>query len=209
MRCAVVSLQYIVRPSGLKARPLLTVMSPAMRSQLAAGPAVQRGARRRARLVDRAHPEAALRVGLAVVEALLRRVVGRRRPGAGAAPLAGSKRHRPSRMASSRSPPGSGAQQPGSVSKRPVRVRAGGRVASGAARWPGMSHQYSAASSGCQNGDSPSSAGAARGSAAGSAVAAARHARVDRRASSRRRRCAAAPARAGRAPPGRPCGWRC
>jgi hypothetical protein len=62
-------------------------------------------------------------------------------------------------MASSSRPPGSGTQQAGSVSKshswwRPLR----GMPA--VERLAGMSHQYSAASSGCQKGDSPSSEGA-------------------------------------------------
>jgi hypothetical protein len=120
-----VSDQYSVRPSGLKARPLLTVTPSAMRSS-GRRPSGTARPSAGARLVDRAHPEPALRVGLAVVEALVG--AGRRAAAASSvrSPLARIEANRPSRIASSSRPPGTGAQQPGSVGSGPVPVAARG-----------------------------------------------------------------------------------
>ena len=76
-RWPLVSAHSSVRPSGLKARPLLGGDAVGHAAQRAAVQAVQRGPGL-APVVDGADPEPALRIGLAVIEALARRVVGRR-----------------------------------------------------------------------------------------------------------------------------------
>ena len=163
--CAVVSVQYIVRAVGAPGQAVADRDAADGAARARRREAVERRRGRIARLVDRADPEAPGRIALAVVEALVGRVVGRRRelrcarrwPDRSAT---GRRASRPASVPSRR-----GAKLPTSVSNSQCAQRAARRIEAVEPVRRECRSTRAPARSGCQTGDSPSSAGDVDGDA--------------------------------------------
>ena len=149
---SLVSVQYIVRPSGLQARPLLLATSSTMRSRLCGVRQYSEPLGRRSSWIV---PTQKRPCGSALPS--LKRSfftsygAGRMR---WLSPVPTSKWNSPSRRAISTPPSGRGAMLHTSVGNDHA-VCAAEAGTKRLSLWPAMSTQYSACSRGCQNGDSP------------------------------------------------------